>query len=302
MKCDLLNRDKLLDDYINEALSEKDREKFEEHCFNCEICFQEVKLRDKKAGLAKPEWDELYADYLEKRSALEAHNIKKPGSLKSFIAMLSQIYMEIPYRFVYATATAAAILILCFFIYKSTTHDKTIKDERYILAEQDSSQVKPQITEQADSFVIKEPEEHFAIAQKQDEEKEVEDLEEISEENEEIDIEPDYAANFTPYPVYEYVIGEATRSTDYSIQVLSPKIDEDVKDSLLFRWETDYKGPLYLEIFTNRDSLIFSEQPEDNKLVFTKKLKPGLYYWKLLSKDELLYIGKFFVGKGERGE
>ena len=71
MKCNLPNRDKLLDDYINEALSEEDREKFEEHCFNCEICFQDLKARDNKAALAKQEWDELYAKYLEKRSALE---------------------------------------------------------------------------------------------------------------------------------------------------------------------------------------------------------------------------------------
>ena len=296
MKCDLLNRDKLLDDYINEALSEKDKGKFEEYCFNCEICFQDLKVRDNKAGLTKEELDELYSIYSEKRSALEVRNLKKPGFFKSFLATLSQIYMEIPFKFLYAPAAAAVILILCFFIYSSTTHDKKNKPESYILAEQDSSQVKPQITEQADSSLIKEPQ-HFAVVQKQDQAKEVEDLEEISEEDEEIDIEPNYAANFTPYPVYEYEIGEATRSTDYSIKVLSPKIGEDIKDSIHFRWESDYSGPLYLEILTNRDSLIFSEQPEDNKVVFTKKLKPGLYYWKLNSKDDLLYIGKFYMNK-----
>lgn len=298
MKCDFPNRDKLLADYINEILSEKDRKNFEEHCFNCEICFQEVKRRDNKAGLTKEEWDELYSDYLAKRSTLEDQNIKKSGLLKSFITMLSQIYLERPSRFVYVSAAAAAILILCFFGYKATIHDKKIRPEKHTLAEQDSSLVKPQITEQADSSLIEEPA-HFAIAQKQDQEKEVADLEEISEEKEqeEIDIEPNYAANFTPYPVYEYEIGEATRSTDYSIKVLSPNIGEDIKDSIHFIWESDYSGPLYLKIFTNRDSLIFSEQPEDNKVVFTKKLKPGLYYWKLIGKDDLLYIGKFYMNK-----
>ncbi len=298
MKCDLPNRDELLDDYINEALCRKDREKFEEHCFNCEICFQELKLRDKKVGLAKQEWDELYSNYLEKRSTLKKQGITKPSFLKSFITMLSQIYKEIPYRFVYATAAAAAILILCFFIYKSTTHDKKIKDESYISAEQNSSQAKPQITEKEDSTIIKEPE-HFATVPKREQEKEIDNVKEISEEEEEIDIEPNYAANFTPHPIYEYAIGEVTRSTDYSMSVLSPKIGEDVKDSSQFRWETDYKGNLYLEILTNRDSLILSEQPKDNKLLIIKKMKPGLYYWKLKSNDDLLYLGKFFVGKGE---
>jgi hypothetical protein len=298
MKCDLPDRDKLLADYINEALSEKDREKFEEHCFNCEICFQDLKLKNKKVGLAKQERDELYADYLKKRTTLEKLCTTKPGFFKSFITMLSQTYRERSYRFVYATVAAAAIVILCFFIYKSTTYDNIIRNESYLSAEQDSSQAKPQIAEKEDSIIIKEPE-HFATVPKRKQEKEFNDIEEIREEEKEIEIdsEPNYAANFTAYPIYEYAIDEATRSTDYSINIISPKIGEDVKDGLQFRWETDYKGPLYLEIFTNRDSLIFNEQPEDNKLVSAKKLKPGLYYWKLISKDDLLYVGKFLVGK-----
>jgi hypothetical protein len=32
-----------------------------------------------------------------------------------------------------------------------------------------------------------------------------------------------------------------------------------------------------------------------SRYVFSQKIPPGLYYWKLESKDELLFLGKFLV-------
>ncbi|MFQ5616118.1 MAG: hypothetical protein ACE5GO_06630, partial [Anaerolineales bacterium] len=54
-------------------------------------------------------------------------------------------------------------------------------------------------------------------------------------------------------------------------------------------------GPLELRILNNKQKQLYSFQINGNRLAFDEKLQPGLYYWAVLSKGEMIYLGKFIV-------
>ena len=49
----------------------------------------------------------------------------------------------------------------------------------------------------------------------------------------------------------------------------------------------------------NRAEVLHPVPVQGNHLTFREKLAPGLCYWKLESKEELLHVGKFYVGRKE---
>lgn len=274
MKCDLQKRDEWIHNYISGLLSDEDRALFEEHCFNCEVCFQELIQRDEKITFTEKEWNDLYADYIKKLNEYKKQKKKSPGFLNSLIIILSKLKVQVRYRFVYASLVAGAVMFLLFFLSKSIVDKKRILNEKNIVVQLDTTRLSPQITAKQDSFEIKKLDEEITI-----------------------DLQQAYAANFTPYVEYEYEIGTINRSFDYSLQVVSPQIGENILEGPHFQWLTDYNGTVYLEIFSNKDSLLFSTLIANKQLHFTKNLVPGLYYWKLKSENDLLYLGKFFVNK-----
>lgn len=108
---------------------------------------------------------------------------------------------------------------------------------------------------------------------------------------------PEIAENFTPSPNLEDLVGESYRA--YSTEVLSPENGRNYNGAIDFRWESDYEGPLVLKILNNKEKVVGEFVVLENQLHFKENLPPGLYYWKLETEDELLYIGKFYVGKPE---
>jgi hypothetical protein len=68
-----------------------------------------------------------------------------------------------------------------------------------------------------------------------------------------------------------------------------------VSQPILFVWKTQESGPFTVKILSNTEKVSKSMRVEKSRLLFTGKLNPGLYYWKLECKDELLYVGKFMV-------
>jgi len=67
--CVLSHRDEIIDRYITRELSEEAREAFDEHCFNCEICFQALKHREEFAQLIKTEGRTIFAEVMAGRKA-----------------------------------------------------------------------------------------------------------------------------------------------------------------------------------------------------------------------------------------
>lgn len=102
----------------------------------------------------------------------------------------------------------------------------------------------------------------------------------------------DFAANFVESPNMEDLVQTQFRSI--SVEVITPKAGDIVKQPVVFRWK-GMNEPLMLKILSNKERVIASAQSLTDSYTAAKTLPPGLYYWKLETKDELVYAGKFLV-------
>ena len=60
MTCDLKNRNKIIADYLTDELSEPEMFTFEQHYFQCKVCFEELKLCEKAVNLIKNEGEAVF--------------------------------------------------------------------------------------------------------------------------------------------------------------------------------------------------------------------------------------------------
>ncbi|MBU1095621.1 MAG: hypothetical protein CVV23_16950 [Ignavibacteriae bacterium HGW-Ignavibacteriae-2] len=105
------------------------------------------------------------------------------------------------------------------------------------------------------------------------------------------------SSNFIESPDLESIINQEFRSEEV-LKVLSPKVGEEVKNKLTFKWNSTTSEKLTIKILSNKEDLLAESTPVNNEYeldVVANNYKAGLYYWKLESKDNLLYVGKFFV-------
>ena len=100
------------------------------------------------------------------------------------------------------------------------------------------------------------------------------------------------ADSFSPSPNLDDVVHTEYRSS--TIEVISPENGAIVHSPISFHWN-QYDKPVKIKILTNREITILTSIVQKNTFVTAKTFPPGLYYWKLESDDELLFVGKFFV-------
>ena len=108
--------------------------------------------------------------------------------------------------------------------------------------------------------------------------------------------QPDlYAANFIPSEQLEGLSGEVFRSGGF--EALSPSINQTFSpgSEILFQWKLDANTPLQLIVLNNIGKEIFRQEVSATTWAWTSPKRPGLYYWKLESTEELLYTGKFLL-------
>ena len=65
-------------------------------------------------------------------------------------------------------------------------------------------------------------------------------------------------------------------------------------EEIKFEWEGAESG-LEIVILNNRDEVLSRDKAAGRKLNRKAPSTPGLYYWKLETDDDLLYVGKFLV-------
>jgi len=111
-----------------------------------------------------------------------------------------------------------------------------------------------------------------------------------------------YAANFVEVPHLESKLGQALRSSEFSLTIIVPQIGENFIGDIEFRWEIKkdeqtFSGPLVLKILNNRETTVHIATVENDQYTCKEKLAPGVYYWTLEEQGETLYLGKFFVMK-----
>lgn len=105
------------------------------------------------------------------------------------------------------------------------------------------------------------------------------------------------ASNYIPYPAFESLVGTKMRSWEFLL--VAPKQIRIQKGSdIRFQWETRRELNVSLKIMDNRGNLVYDGKPGITKILEIKenKLNPGLYYFKFLANDEIIYFGKFEIG------
>ena len=99
-------------------------------------------------------------------------------------------------------------------------------------------------------------------------------------------------------PIITSMLGSTTRS-DY-IKIQQPKDSTYFKigQHISFAWKSELSEEIKLTIFNNTDELIFeSDVLKEETYNLTKILKPGVYYWKIESIDDMHHLGVFFIAK-----
>jgi len=268
MKCDLINRESIINRYLLNELSEDENLKFEEHYFKCEDCFKELRAAEDALILIKDEGSTLFQ---------KTRKVKKE-SAKSFIDKILSGFVN-PARMGIAFATIAVVFVLLYVFYNLSSN----KTEP-IMADDGRDSVK-QMVEQKPL----QPEN-----EKIQQEKESELLANLT------------GPEFNPSPYYEEWINETVRSGNILIEkVISPKNNDKYSNqSVLFKWLMRENIPVNLVIMNNDDDIIFSTKvaadnfPEYSISVKESDLKnSGLYYWRIEDEIEVLYLGKFYFLK-----
>lgn len=105
---------------------------------------------------------------------------------------------------------------------------------------------------------------------------------------------PRAASAFAVNPNLEGMIGARLRGSN--LVVSSPHAGETVtREEILFAWEPVGAEPLALIVLNNRNESLHEYTAASGRLVFRERLAPGLYYWKLQNRTDLLYVGKFVI-------
>ena len=102
-----------------------------------------------------------------------------------------------------------------------------------------------------------------------------------------------FAANFTPSPNLEDLVGSNFRAA--SVTVESPSNGQAVTGNIMFRWRARGTTAFKVRVLTNSEKEVFQVTTDRHSVLYDKPLDPGLYYWMLLEDGELVHVGKFTV-------
>jgi len=110
------------------------------------------------------------------------------------------------------------------------------------------------------------------------------------------------ATNFTPLPYLEGLVGIAMRATNLSL--LSPAFSIRINpgDTVTFQWMRTGTPILSIEIIDNLGNRLWTFAKLNGRELDlnTSQWKAGLYYWKLLTDDDIVYVGKITVIEQEK--
>jgi|GEM_PF-6559908 len=91
----------------------------------------------------------------------------------------------------------------------------------------------------------------------------------------------------------DQMVGKTLRSV--AIRIISPDSFVSSDHPILFSWEYTGEYPLIIKIITVDNRIIITETLDNNRFHCSRTLPKGIYYWKLETKLELLWVGKFQV-------
>lgn len=262
MKCVLKDRESLISKYLLNELSDEESLKFEEHYFQCEECFNELRAAE----------DALNLITNEGRSAFQSSKGSYSNSIFMFFKALSN-----PIRIGFAFA----LVVLVFVLYFALKNDSTqLSEEQKIFTDKENTQkqevdtsiVQPQKQASPESNLIAElsgprfnPNPYY---------------EEWINENVR-----------STSGLVDKVLSPVAGDTIFSSTVLFKfrlSADEPVRLVILDNNENEIKS-----VQLKNDNLICSFR------LNASEIKSGLYYWKIEDENEVLYVSKFYFVKAE---
>ncbi len=118
MECKISQQKNMIERYLSGALSPEEKEGAEEHLFNCEVCFEEIQLREEMSKLVKEERQILFADYLQTQQAEVKKGVYSPG----FGEMLVNLFSNKQRKWALATVVLAVVAVAIFIIINPVPH------------------------------------------------------------------------------------------------------------------------------------------------------------------------------------
>ncbi len=123
MKCNFNDREKFISGYLTRDLDEKDLLKFEEHYFQCEECFNELKAAEQAVSLIRNEGI--------------SQSSQTAVSKNSLVKVLSEIFST-PLRIGFA----AAAIIIAFLLYFVLSSSEKVQQDNELVITNDSLLIK----------------------------------------------------------------------------------------------------------------------------------------------------------------
>ncbi|MGE5457887.1 MAG: hypothetical protein ACM3RX_05995 [Methanococcaceae archaeon] len=100
---------------------------------------------------------------------------------------------------------------------------------------------------------------------------------------------------YSPIPEYEAICGDSFRSE--KADIISPALSEKSRGQINFNISFTKKGGRSLTVFNNKNKAVMHKDFDTVSFKQKSNFTPGLYYWKLETSEDLLYIGKFIIEK-----
>ena len=114
MDCHMDNFDKI-DKYLSGKLAGAALEEFEEHIFNCKMCFQDLRVREEMAHLIKTEGHILFAEDLQKLTVKDVPTGMTTAVLDKLRGLSDVVRLPRPaYRWVGVAVVAVAAMFMLF--------------------------------------------------------------------------------------------------------------------------------------------------------------------------------------------
>ncbi len=269
MKCGLKNRYELIDLYLAGELSDNEAKEFEEHYFQCDICFNELKAAEEAINLIEHEGSSILASKESSRDSAK----------KNFIQKIFEI--KISKRRGIAVSFVLFVLVMLFVTLP--TNKNSQQHQQNIVSVNKDSLGHEDVNEKVDSS----KESSKKIPGKE--------------------IATDFSGpDFKPNPYFEEWSAENIRSDNEKLdRVISPlKEQKFYNKEIIFNWQMIKNEPVIFTVLTNQEKKVVTNNPSLKDFPLVKmKISPevfkhsGLYYWRIEDENEVLYIGKFYFLK-----
>jgi len=119
MKCDIKNRDTIIEEYLRGNLAEAEMQSFEAHYPGCETCTLKLRLEEETIALIEEEGHILFAECLQK----DKQKVCK-GILEKWLAKLRDIDWSLQKQWAFALCMAAVFITLVL-VLQSSNNDKS---------------------------------------------------------------------------------------------------------------------------------------------------------------------------------